>query len=572
MASSAVQPFIFKDNSGSSNHSIAEPEANEDDHYRQANEDYVHTLPQSPQSSSVQQHKSKSTPPTLSKTLFNLEHYVMIPLLFMLSFFVYYDRGGLSAALNSAQEQLLDDRASQSGAVASCYLFGFCVASPVFALLGARHPPLKMSAIGMFVWCIGAFTTGWPSPSWISHFVWLAGSRLLTGIGEASFLAFAGTIIDIIAPDHARSLWLGTFYMGIPLGYAMGYAVGGTIADMSIYTVHDCDTRGVTECNESWRAIFISEVFLVLPLCALLYCVKQPANMLVIKTAKDELELQRRALEQGVMGPLSLGDEGNAEQIDRRHSEAEPLEDDAAWTKVVRLLCNRSFVLTCLGYALQTFVTGTFAVDAITYLQKVYGWSSGKAGTVFGVLTFVAGVSGSMFGGLVLDKMKAKLPAESPAYKYCKPALRLLVFLDLAAFPFALVAVLWNSVPVFIVGGFLTEFFIFAAAGPVNNVILWSVLYQDRPLASALNTLAIHGLGDALAPLLIGGMVDSLTGSGHDEGHAYNFAFAVATCWLLFSALAFVGSICTMDWLARWMILHGGPRSRDALLDNDAVH
>merc|ERR1712242_627267 len=148
--------------------------------------------------------------------------------------------------------------------------------------------------------------------------------------------------------------------------------------------------------------------------------------------------------------------------------------------------------------------------------------------------------------------MKAKLPAESAPFKYCRPALRLLVFLDVVAFPFALLVVMWNTVPMFIIGGFLTEFFIFAAAGPVNNVILWSVLYQDRPLASALNTLAIHGLGDALAPLLIGGIVDALTGAGRDDAYAYNFAFAVATFWLLFSAAAFVGSLCTADWLSRW--------------------
>lgn len=43
--------------------------------------------------------------------------------------------------------------------------------------------------------------------------IYETGSRLLTGIGEASYLAFVGTIIDIIAPNASRSLWLGTFYM-----------------------------------------------------------------------------------------------------------------------------------------------------------------------------------------------------------------------------------------------------------------------------------------------------------------------------------------------------------------------
>ena len=112
---------------------------------------------------------------SLSKKLFNIDHYLMIPLMFSLSFFVYYDRGGLAAALDNIQEQTLHDNAFQSNAVAATYLFGYCFTSPIFALLGSRHPPLKMSAIGMFVWCIGAFLTGWPGPSSMSQFVWLAG-------------------------------------------------------------------------------------------------------------------------------------------------------------------------------------------------------------------------------------------------------------------------------------------------------------------------------------------------------------------------------------------------------------
>ena len=118
----------------------------------------------------------------------------------------------------------------------------------------------------------------------------------------------------------------------------------------------------------------------------------------------------------------------------------------------------------------------------------------------------------------------------------------------------------------------MIDWLIVTLQGPVNNVILWSVLYKDRPLAAALNTLAIHGLGDALAPLLIGGIVDSLTSNGHDEPYAYNFAFGVATFWLVFSAAAFLGAICTMDWLNRWMVMHGGVRSGDSLLINNAAH
>lgn len=186
-------------------YSIGIPTAPNDEHIQQSQEDYSHNSdglesPPSPRSprddvdnpqTEVLGRPSggniddfhgidlikvvKPNQQSLSKKLFNIEHYLMIPLMFSLSFFVYYDRGGLASALDDLQEQLLHDNAFQSGAVAACYLFGYCFTSPIFALLGSKHPPLKMSAIGMAVWCIGAFMTGWPGPSFMSQFVWLSG-------------------------------------------------------------------------------------------------------------------------------------------------------------------------------------------------------------------------------------------------------------------------------------------------------------------------------------------------------------------------------------------------------------
>eukprot|EP01083_Nonionella_stella_P233728 823207_1 len=71
--------------------------------------------PRSPYSNNNNNINSNSNPhiiqQTLSKKLFNLEHYITIPLMFLLSFFVYYDRGGLASSLDNAQEQLLHDNA-----------------------------------------------------------------------------------------------------------------------------------------------------------------------------------------------------------------------------------------------------------------------------------------------------------------------------------------------------------------------------------------------------------------------------------------------------------------------------
>lgn len=107
-------------------------------------------------------HNINEHPPqiSLSKLLFNIEHYILIPIMFSMAFFVYFDRGGLSSALSNMQTQLFEDSALKVGIVASGYLFGFCISSPMFAIVGSYHPPMKIASIGMVVWSLGTLLTG----------------------------------------------------------------------------------------------------------------------------------------------------------------------------------------------------------------------------------------------------------------------------------------------------------------------------------------------------------------------------------------------------------------------------
>ena len=82
----------------------------------------------------------------------------------------------------------------------------------------------------MLTWASGCALTGF-----LSNFYLLILARLLTGIGEASFLAFSSTIIDVAAPHESRAFWLGLFFMAISFGYAIGYAGGGEMVSSNIY-------------------------------------------------------------------------------------------------------------------------------------------------------------------------------------------------------------------------------------------------------------------------------------------------------------------------------------------------
>ena len=176
-----------------------------------------------------------------SVDLFGCRHQWVVALFFTMAFFTYFDRGALSAALDHIQEQLLNDSSFKGGCLASCYLFGFCLSSPVFALLGSRYSPLKMSGLGMLTWSLGCALTGL-----LSNFYLLMLARLLTGIGEASFLSFASTIIDVAAPQSTRAFWIGIFYMAISFGFAIGFAGGGAMISSHLYHADGDNQRCVS--------------------------------------------------------------------------------------------------------------------------------------------------------------------------------------------------------------------------------------------------------------------------------------------------------------------------------------
>jgi hypothetical protein len=80
-------------------------------------------------------------------------------------------------------------------------------------------------------------------------------SRILTGVGEASFAGLAPTCIDDIAPLAQRTLWLGIFFCAMPAGAALGYIAGGLFA-----TWH-------------WQFGFLTEGLLMVPFVIITYFV-----------------------------------------------------------------------------------------------------------------------------------------------------------------------------------------------------------------------------------------------------------------------------------------------------------
>jgi len=431
-------------------------------------------------------HKEKDASSSSGGYPFSLPPAIMLLFLTLLEFLIYYDRGGLAAGL----KQILatyDINQTLGGVLGGAYLFGYCTTAPFFAYLANFAPPLKLSAWGMFAWVLAVFLGGCSK----TYSVLLI-CRIITGVGESSFLSVASTMIDAMAPLSKRSLWLSLFYSAIPLGYALGEVAGGIIVDSS---------WSYFPVDESWRMVFVVEGVLGLVMVILFCLIKGPKNMLLLDTTKK-------------------------------------VEDtDSMSTKLRILLNNPTYLLCVAAYAAQTFTVGGASYYTIEYLQDVFDMSASSAGTIFGLITVTVGFLGTALGGAVLDRVKQKNEKECVGDDLMPMSLAAinmsLLFMLLSLGPALLFPFLDELLLVIILVSWCL-LFIFMSLGPVNNAILWSVDLKDRTFAMALTVFAIHGLGDAAAPVVLGALEDKI---------GWNWAMFIGMCpCVLCSFLLFLAS------------------------------
>jgi MFS family permease len=149
----------------------------------------------------------------------------ILALLTGLNLLNYLDRFVLAAVLEPVKGELtLSD--TMAGALATVFLIGYFVTSPIFARLAETVSRRTLIAIGIVIWSLATIGSGLVHDEWS-----LIGMRILVGVGEASYAVLAPTIIDDLAPPEKKGRWLAIFYVATPVGSALGYMFGGAIGE-----------------------------------------------------------------------------------------------------------------------------------------------------------------------------------------------------------------------------------------------------------------------------------------------------------------------------------------------------
>jgi predicted MFS family arabinose efflux permease len=165
------------------------------------------------------------------------------------------------------------------------------------------------------------------------------------------------------------------------------------------------------------------------------------------------------------------------------------------------LLRTRSYLLNCLAMTAMTFAVGGLAAWVPTYLVRIRGMGLAEANLIFGLLTLVSGLGGTIAGGWLGDRLLPRLPT----------AYFLVSGVGLAlSVPCAAAVILLDDRTWVLAAIFLAEVFIFLNTGPLNAIIANVSRSQVRATAYAVNIFVIHALGDAISPALVGVVSDQV--------------------------------------------------------------
>src|SRR5438046_4736303 len=147
-------------------------------------------------------------------------------LLLGINLFNYIDRYVLSAVEPEIRAHFFapsDPNAhALAGLLGTAFLVSYMVAASIFGWLADRTSRWIIIGVSVLLWSDATAASGIAGT-----FAVLFAMRLLVGVGEGGYGPAAPTIISDLFPLEVRGRVLSYFYVAIPVGSALGYAIGG---------------------------------------------------------------------------------------------------------------------------------------------------------------------------------------------------------------------------------------------------------------------------------------------------------------------------------------------------------
>jgi predicted MFS family arabinose efflux permease len=305
----------------------------------------------------------------------------------------------------------------------------------------------------------------------------LALARIGVGIGESAGTPASQSLVADLFNKNERPRALGIYAIGTYLGVFLGYFIGGYVNQ-----------------HYGWRMAFFTAGLPGIALAAVLWLtISEPKRGAMAETFTPE-----------PIGP-TLG----------------------------FLASQQTFVIVLIGFCLTTYTNYATAAWIPPFLARVHHLSSAEIGTYAGTFKGLAGMAGTLIGGLVV----AQISKRDDRWKLWAPA----IMSGLAGPVFA-VCMLTNDFATMVAALAATSFMVGFHLGPIFAIAQTVAKPSMRALASAIILLTATCFGQGVGPLAVGMINDALKAGYGADAVRYSLLSAAVTTTL--GALLFV-------WAAR---------------------
>src|SRR5215470_16803769 len=345
----------------------------------------------------------------------------------------------------------------------------FTVLGVPFGRLADRGSRKNMIAGGLAVWSLFAGLTGFAKSFWALFLC-----RVMVGVGEATLGPAALSLLSDFFPPQRRASVQSIYASGITVGAGLAFFLGGWIG-----------------FKYGWRTAFYFLGFPGLIFAVLVYLLKE----------------QER---------------GQTEVSPPKYT-----RDD--WKLLFR---SRPLRYHYAGYALFAVAANSLSIWGPTFFTRAHGYSIKTLGIVAGLTSLTFGISGTLFGGFLADRLRRFGPGGRMRLGACS---------SLLAIPFWIILLFSSSVPWLLVAQAILLVFSLMWIAPAMADVHELTGPHLRGLGIGaflcLVHIAAYGIG---SPLI--GKLNDLFGAATNPGVMRYGLLVSPTCCLLAAILLWRGS------------------------------
>jgi len=393
----------------------------------------------------------------------------VLGLLFVAYVFNFIDRQILAILLQPIKQELGASDTAMGLLTGFAFALFYTFAGIPIARLADRSVRRSIIATGLAAWSLMTAVSGAART-----FGELALARIGVGVGEAAFVPPAHSLISDYFPPRRRGTALAVFSMGVHVGTAFGFLLGGWIAQFF-----------------GWRRAF--------------YAVGLPGLALALLVRLTVRE------------PARTHDDGAA---------LAPHDGDSARAAFAFLWARRSFRHLSLAAALHSFGGYAFAVWGPPFFVRVHHMGMGELGTWLGAILGLGGALGSIGGGILADRWGGRDPRRRLYLPAAATLLQIPCFVLIAMLPTP-----YGALAALVPSAILSAVWF----GPIFALTQALVPPHLRATASAVLVFVINLIGLGLGPVAVGALSDALQPRFGVDAIRWSLLIIVATnLWAAF--------------------------------------